>query len=399
MMTNKSTPLAEHIKPYKIKESEVYDYINMILKNSSKYKDLNRIFAEKAMLLSASYKTNENKNLERLSEFISKNLYVFSDCIYKLRSHIIEKKDFRIKLDDCNSVKKYMVQSMFNDFSSLGMINNYSYDSNSNTINGSLKENKEFFYYITGGFYEIFAYCEAKKVLDELSEAYGVDYELYRNVYVHIPEGNHKVETRELDLVIRFDDKVYIVEVKSGSTHKIRNYYTLRKRLGIDTFCSMLLIPFMKDNNISKVEDEFGICVADSYCFATNLSKMIKERFLSDETYDDYLYWQGENDINNYDSQDFMCFLDEDEKQSYYDNGFDEGFRQGYITGESDSGSQFQEYRKHIASLLLLSERFSEKEIACISSCAPETIEALKERIREHGWDESKKQFQQMINA
>ena len=399
-MTSKPTPLAENINPYqRIKDSEVYNYINMILMNTSNQKDLNHIFAEKAMLLSKSYKTTENDKLAEFSKYISENLNVFSDCIGQLRSQIISKKSFKIELRNNNSVECFMIKALFSDFEKMGMIGKCTYDVNSNTINGSFINNQEFYNYINGDFYEIFAYYEAKKVLEELSEAYDVEYELYKDVYVHIPIGNQHVETRELDLLIRFDDRVYVVEVKSGSNHKVRNFYTLNRRLGLDTFCSMILIPSLNKGSASKIEDFYKVYVADSNCFADKLSQMIKERFLSDETYDDYIYWQEDNDINNYDSQDYISFIDEEEAQSYFDNGFDEGFREGYTAGEIDSGSMFHEYQKHIIGILLLCGRFSEEEIAFVSKCDSNVIEEVREILANRGWSNCVKEIQNYISV
>lgn len=276
-------PLFSFISPGDLKENDVYNIIDKILKNPSEYTEINRIFAEKAMLLSESRVRIKNKNLYGLSKYISNNYAIFRDFICELRTQLIHKKEFEIKLDDCNDVKLFMILSLLNDFKLLGMIGEFDFNNESFTVNGKFIKNKVFPLYINGEFFEDFAYCEAKTVLDELSREYGVDYELYRNVYVHIPIGNKVVQTREVDLLIRFGDKVYLAEVKSGCRYKIRNFYTIGMRLGIEPFSSIVLVSRLSEQNNSINENKYRLYVADSFCFAKKFNEMIKSRFLADK--------------------------------------------------------------------------------------------------------------------
>ena len=246
-MTEETKSLNKSIKPKAIKECEVYNLINEIRSHPSEYTVLNQMFAEKVMLLSKCHSVKTNENLYGLSEYITHNFSLFSDFIHALRSQIIGKQFFEYEFGNCDEAKNQMILSLLNDFKTLGMIGDYTYNGDSKKVSGKFLKNRNFLSYISGGFFEDFAYCEAKKVLEDLSRAYGVDYELYRNVYVHTPVGNKFIETREIDLLIRFDNRIYIVEVKSGNRRQIRNFHTIGLRLGVEAFCSMLLIPKLKD--------------------------------------------------------------------------------------------------------------------------------------------------------
>lgn len=385
-MERTTKPLLDHLTPINVQETQVYNYINKIRSNPSEYTELNQMFAEKAMLLSKCNKIITNKNLYGLSEYIARNFSVFSDLIFALRTKINSGKKLKIKLSDFDENKQQMILSLLYDFKTLEIIRDFDYDNESNTVKG--KFNMEFSSYITGSFFEDFAYCEAKKVLEELSQTYGVDYELYQNVYVHIPIGNKSVETREIDLMIRFDDRIYMVEVKSGkpkNKFKVRNYYSIGMRLGIEPFCSMLLIPKINGNYDEENESRYKVCIADVYCFAEKLNKMIKDKFFSDESYDDYIEWQKDYDLSDNDFQDYMDSAFDSYIESVRDRSFDEGFRDGYEAGEKDSAKQLLNYQKHIASVLLMSGRLTEKDIADMSICEPETIISIKDNIERNG--------------
>ncbi len=372
-------PLPDHLTPINVKETQIYNYINRILSNPSEYTELNRMFAEKAMLLSKCNKRITYNNLYGLSEYIARNFSVFSDLIFSLRTKINNGKKLKIKLGNYDESKQQMILSLLYDFNTLEIIRDFDYDNESNTVKG--KFNMEFFSYITGSFFEDFAYCEAKKVLEELSQTYGVDYELYQNVYVHISVGNKSVETREIDLLIRFDDRIYMVEVKSGkpkNKFKVRNYYSIGMRLGIEPFCSMLLIPKINGNYDEENESRYKVCIADVYCFAYKLAEMIREKFLTDESYDDYIEWQKDYDLSDSDFQDYMDSAFDSYIESVRDRSFDEGFWDGYEAGEKDSDKHFFIFQKRVAHMLLQSGKFTDDYVMEILRCEPELIEELK---------------------
>ena len=280
-MANVSKSLIKIINVTGADEKVVYGYIHEICENPSKYSLLNSMFAEKAMLLSQGNRKGTDKSMFGLSKYISVNFSVFHDLLIALRSQIIIGNKFQVELDSIKEENRFRVISLLEDFKTLGLIGDYSLNKESNTVTGSFIDNKIFFSYITGGFFEDFAFLEANEVLKELSEAYGVDYELYRNVLVHIPVGNNHVGTREIDVLIRFDNKIYLVEVKSGNKHKLRGFYTLRMRLGVEAFNSMMLIPRITDGYCEANEEKLGVVFADSSCFTDKFAEMIKEGFLA----------------------------------------------------------------------------------------------------------------------
>ena len=200
-MANVSKPLLKKLNLNTINETKIYNCINDILSNPSEYTRINHMFAEKAMLLSKSSLAIANENLYGLSMYISNNYSVFFDFIAVMRTQIICSNSFSYYLNNCDKVKKQMILSLLNDFETLGMIGQYTYDCELDIVTGAFTNKKMFYRYITGQFFEDFAYCEAKKVLGELSDAYGVDYEIYRNVYVHMPNGKKHVDTWEIDLI------------------------------------------------------------------------------------------------------------------------------------------------------------------------------------------------------
>ena len=382
LMANVSKPLFKKLNLNTINETKIYNCINNILSNPSEYTQINHMFAEKAMLLSKSSLAIANENLYGLSMYISNNYSVFFDFIAVMRTQIICSNSFSYYLNNCDKVKKQMILSLLNDFETLGMIGQYTYDCELDIVTGEFTNKKMFYRYITGQFFEDFAYCEAKKVLDELSDAYGVDYEIYRNVYVHMPNGKKHVDTWEIDLIIRFDDRIFIIEVKSGVIFKVRKFYTVRMRLGIEDFSSMLLIPTLNGDFSKENEKRYGVYVSDSKCFAEKLSEMIKGKFLSDESYDDYIEWQNDYDLSDSDFQDYMDSAFKEYVESVYDKAFDEGFREGYQAGDIDAQSQFREYQKHIASILFLSGKLSDEEIELVSSCDSAALEEIKEKLK-----------------
>ena len=153
-------------------------------------------------------------------------------------------------------------------------------------------------------------------------------------------------------------------------------------RLGIEDFSSMLLIPTINGDFSKENEKRYGVYVSDSKCFAEKLSEMIKEKFLSDESYDDYIEWQKDYDLSDSDFQDYMDSAFKEYVESVYDKAFDEGFREGYQAGEIDAQSQFREYQNHIAGLLFLNGKLSDEEIELVSGCDSATFEEIKEKIR-----------------
>ena len=380
-MANVSKSLIKIINVTGADEKVVYGYIHEICENPSKYSLLNSMFAEKAMLLSQGNRKGTDKSMFGLSKYISVNFSVFYDLLIALRSQIIIGNKFQVELDSIKEENRFRVISLLEDFKTLGLIGDYSLNKESNTVTGSFIDNKIFFSYITGGFFEDFAFLEANEVLKELSEAYGVDYELYRNVLVHIPVGNNHVGTREIDVLIRFDNKIYLVEVKSGNKHKLRGFYTLRMRLGVEAFNSMMLIPRITDGYCEANEEKLGVVFADSSCFTDKFAEMIKEGFLSDESYDDYIEWQKDYDLSDSDFQDYMDSTFKEYIESVHDNAFDDGFREGYQAGEFDSADQFWKFSKQVAKALVQSGKFSDEEVIRITLCGEELLNEIKKNI------------------
>ena len=187
--------------------------------------------------------------------------------------------------------------------------------------------------------------------------------------------------TREIDVLIRFDNNIYLVEVKSGNKHKLRGFYTLRMRLGVEAFNSMMLIPRITDGYCEANEEKLGVVFADSSCFTDKFAEMIKEGFLSDESYDDYIEWQKDYDLSDSDFQDYMDSAFKEYIESVRENAFDDGFREGYQAGELHSADQFWKFSKQVAKALVQSGKFSDEEVIRITLCGEELLNEIKKNI------------------
>lgn len=216
------------------------------------------------------------KPIVTLSSMIADNYSKCSSFIKYIRNAYSQKQtNCSFTFGQVSDEERAVTLSIVNKMKENGILTNL-YIEDNRLIHGNFSRNPRINAFITGDFLEIYAAAKTYSVVSEKAAKYHKDFEIINNVILH-----GKNEKHELDSLIRIDDKLFWLEVKSGNVSSFDKYYEIGKWLKVNPNMHILL----------TLDHPMESCYALSYfytyyiCNISNyhaiLSNMIDQAFQS----------------------------------------------------------------------------------------------------------------------
>ena len=189
------------------------------------------------------------------------------DCITK------KAFDFTYSIASFSMGDKNAIVSLAERLNEYGLISNYFYNKNNNTIKGTISSCPRCINFINGDFLELYAKSVTVSVIKKAADKYNNNYEFYHNVHI-----TKDAEKHELDIIFRIGDQVFWGEIKSGDFDADK-YRKIGIMMGVVPHKLILLATEKSNDAAIGISHFYEYYCANINTFKNTLIEMIDKAF------------------------------------------------------------------------------------------------------------------------
>ncbi len=241
----------------------------------SKKVSLASYFASKGLTLRATTRNADIAPVEPLAFLVASN---YSSCklfLKQIRENYCKKiPHFSYCVAKLPKDAKAEIVNLAEKFGEYGIISNQFYNRTTDMITGNLSFAPRVVNFLNGDYLEFYGRAVVQRVVKEMAQKYGTDYEICNNAIISGSEGE-----RELDVLFRVGDCIFWSEIKSGKFSDYDAYRKLGRLLNLNPDRHILLSAEADDTAAGVISWFYQFYVANINSFELKLISMIDTAF------------------------------------------------------------------------------------------------------------------------